>query len=160
MEVVMPIEAKLSRYKRNNWVIIIVVLAGLGIWCIRDGYYNEKFIEKNTTTNEAGEEVQGEWLIVNQKAPPFLFAGAIAAAIYLFLIKGKKVIAADTSLITEKLEIPYDNIEQIDKTNFDSKGYFVLTYKDSQGSEQTLRLSDRTYDNLPAVLDEIVKQIT
>ena len=156
----MAIEAKLSKYKRNNWLIIIVVLVGAAIWCWYDGYFNEDFIKEKTTINEAGEEVQDTWLIVNRKAPPYLIVGAIASAIYLLLIKNKKVVAAETSLITEKTEIPYDSIEKIDKTNFDSKGFFVLTYKNDQGSEQTLRLSDRTYDNLPAVLDEIVKQIT
>lgn len=156
----MAIEAKLSRYKKNNWLIIIVVLAGLGAWFAYDGYFNEKFQEKYTITNEAGEEVLDSTLVFNRKAPPFLLGGAIAAAIVLFLIKDKKVIASETSLVTEKLEIAYDNIEQINKTNFDSKGYFILTYKDAHGNEKTLRLSDRTYDNLPAVLDEIVKQIT
>jgi len=156
----MAIEAKLSKYKRNNWLIIIFVFAGIAAWFAYDGYINEKFQEKNTITNEAGEKVPSSTLVFNRKSPPFFLAGAIAAAIWLFLIKDKKVIASDTSLITEKLEIPYDKIEQIDKTHFDSKGYFILTYKNPQGNEQTLRLSDRTYDNLPAVLDEIVKQIT
>ena len=156
----MAIEAKLSKYKRNNWLIMIVVCAGIGAWFAYDGYINEKFQEKHTITNEAGEKVPDSTLAFNRKSPPFFLAGAIVGVIGLFLIKGKKVTASDTSLITEKLEIPYDKIEQIDKTNFDSKGYFVLTYKDPQENEQTLRLSDRTYDNLPAVLDEIVKQIT
>lgn len=156
----MAIEAKLSKYKKNNYLIILFVFAGIGTWFAYDGYFNEKFQEKYTTTNEAGEEVLDSTLVFNRKSPPFFFAGAIAAAIWLFLIKDKKVTASDTVLITEKLEIPYDNIEQIDKTNFDSKGYFIITYKNPQGNEKTLRLSDRTYDNLPAILDEIVKQIT
>ena len=156
----MAIEAKLSKYKRNNWLIIIVVLFGATVWCWYDGYKNEDFIKDHTKINEAGEEVQGEWLIFNRKAPPYLIVGAVASAIYLLLIKNKKVVAAETSLITEKTEIPYDSIEKIDKTNFDSKGFFILTYKNDQGSEQALKLSDRTYDNLPAVLDEVVKQIT
>ena len=156
----MAIEAKLSKYKRNNWLIIIFVLAGIALWFAYDGYINEKFQEDHTITNEAGEQEPDSTLVFNRKAPPFFLAGAIAAAIRFFLIKNKKVTAADTALITEKLAIPYDNIEQINKTHFDSKGYFIVTYKDSHGAEQALRLSDRTYDNLPAVLDEIVKQIT
>lgn len=156
----MAIEAKLSKYKRNNWLIAIFILVAAGVWFAYDGYFNDKFIEKHTITNEVGEKEPNSTLLFNKKAPPFFIVGAIAAGIGLFLIRNKKVIAAEASLITEKTEIPYDNIEQIDKTKFDSKGFFIITYKNDQGSEQTLKLSDRTYDNLPAVLDEIVKQIT
>lgn len=156
----MAIEAKLSKYKRNNRLLTIFILAAVGAWFAYDGYLNDKFIEKHTKTNEAGEKVPDSTLVFNQKSPPFFIAGAIAATIWLFLTKDKKVTAGEVSLITEKTEVPYDKIEQIDKTNFDSKGYFVITYKNEQGSEQTLRFSDRTYDNLPAVLDEIVKKIT
>ncbi len=156
----MAIEAKLSKYKRNNWLITITVLLVVTGWFAYDGYISEKFQEKHTITNEDGEQVPDSDLVFNRISPPFFLGGAIAAAICFFLIKDKKVIASDTAIITERLEIPYDNIEQIDKTKFDSKGFFIITYKNDQGGEQTLRLSDRTYDNLPAVLDEIVKQIT
>ena len=156
----MAIEAKLSKYKRNNRLITIFILVAVGAWFAYDGYVSEKFQEKHTTTNEDGEQVPDSDLVFNRTSPPFFLAGAIVAAIWLFLIKGKKVIASDTALVTEKLEIKYDDIEQINKTNFDSKGFFIITYKNEQGSEQMLRFSDRTYDNLPAVLDAIVKKIT
>ena len=62
----------------------------------------------------------------------------------------------DELIINDKEKIAYDSIEKIDKTNFKSKGYFVITYKDQSGREVNRKLSDRTYDNLEAVLNEVV----
>ena len=75
-------------------------------------------------------------------------------------IKDKKVVADESSLIVGKRQIAYDSIEKIDKTHFDSKGYFVVTYKDYQGVDANLTLSDRIYDNLSAILDELVAKIS
>ena len=66
----------------------------------------------------------------------------------------------ENSLVAGKLEIAYDSIQKIDKTHFDSKGYFIITYKDYQGVDADLRVSDRTYDNLSAVLDELIGKIS
>ena len=53
-----------------------------------------------------------------------------------------------------------DAIQKIDKTYFDSKGYFIITHKDQNGREVNRKLSDRNYDNLGAVLDHLVAKIT
>ena len=58
------------------------------------------------------------------------------------------------------LEIPYAKIESIDKTHFDKKGFFLLKYTDDQQQMQEQKLSDRTYDNMPAVLDLLIKKIS
>lgn len=155
----MSIEAPLSKYKRQNYWIIIAVLIGGSIWCVYDGYFNEKFAKENMRTNEAGEEIQGEWLIVNRNAPPFMVAGAIIAALRFFMVKDRKVVATETSLLTGKTEIPFKSIERINKTFFDKKGYFIVTYKEGD-KEIDVKLSDRSYDNMPAILDELVRQIS
>ena len=156
----MAIEAPLSKYKKNNIKIIIIVLVGVGAWFAYDGYFNDGFIEKHTVTTEDGEEKPNSTLVFNQKSPPFFFGAALLAGVYLFIIRNKKVVAAENALITSREEIPYDSIEKIDKTHFDSKGYFIITYKKDGDREETLKLNDRNYDNLPAVLDELVKQIS
>jgi len=155
----MAIEAPLSKYKKQNIWILVAVLLGLSVWCIEDGYFDEEFIEDNTTKNEVGEDVLGEWLIVNRYAPYVMIPGAILMAIRFFLIKDKKVVAGETSLVLPGKEIPYDSIEKINKTFFDKKGYFIVTYKEGD-NEVDVKLSDRSYDNMPAVLDELVKQIS
>jgi hypothetical protein len=152
----MVIEAPLSRYKKNNFRIGIAVLLGLAIWFAYDGYFNDKFIQKHTDPNGAADST----LVFNRKAPPFLVGGAVLLGIYLFAIKDKKIIAGENSLVAGKLEIAYDSIQKIDKTHFDSKGYFVITYKDYQGVDADLKISDGSYDNLPALLDKLISVIS
>ena len=151
----MSVTAPISSYKKNTYKIIIIVLILLGVYCIYDGYYNQKFIEKNTQ-----DGVANSTLAFNRKAPPFMFVGALILGVKLFLIRNMKVIAEDQEILTCKQKIAYDSIEQIDKTHFDSKGYFVITYKNEQGNNSQLKLSDKTYDNLSAVLDEVVSKIS
>ena len=152
----MAIEAPLSKYKKNNLRIGIVILVGLAIWFAYDGYRNEEFIKKNTDENGNPNGT----LVFNRKAPPYLVGAAVLLGVYLFAIKDKKVVADESSLIVGKRQIAYDSIEKIDKTHFDSKGYFVITYKDYQGADTNLTLSDGIYDNLSAVLDELVAKIS
>ena len=151
----MAIEAPFSKFKKNNKIIFIVVLLGMAVWFAYDGYFNETFIEKNTKDGAANST-----LVFNQKAPFFMVGAAVLLGISLFMAKDKKIVADDNNLITCKKTIPYDSIEKIDKTHFDAKGYFVVTYKDDNDKETDLKLNDRTYDNLPAILDELVAQIT
>ena len=156
----MNIEAPLSRYKKQNLIIAMAALFGLGIWFYYDGHYNTKFIEKHTVVDELGQEQPNATLLFNQKAPPYLFAAGVAVVIYFFVIRNKKVVADDTALHADGKTVEYGAIEKIDKTHFDRKGFFVLTYKDPQGQNRDLKLSDRTYDNLPAVLDHVVAKIS
>ena len=80
---------------------------------------------------------------------------------YLFSLKDKKLIADENELvISDKKRISYDSIQQINKTYFEKKGFFIITYKDKGESEVRLRLSDRKYDNLPAILEHLVAKIS
>jgi hypothetical protein len=153
----MAIEAPISRYKKTNIKICIAVCIGLVIWCIYDAHFNEEFIKKYTDNdgNPTG------WLIINKKAPPFLIGAAVLAGVYLFSLKNKKLIADENELIiNNKKRISYDSIQQIDKTYFDKKGFFVIAYKDNGESEVRLKLSDRKYDNLTAILEHLVAKIS
>ncbi len=152
----MAVEAPLSKYKKNNFRIGIVILVGLAIWFAYDGYRSEEFIKRHTDQNGKPDST----LVFNRKAPPYLVGAAVLLGVYLFAIKDKKVVADESSLIVGKRQIAYDSIEKIDKTHFDSKGYFVITYKDYQGADTNLTLSDGIYDNLSAVLDELVAKIS
>ncbi len=152
----MAIEAPLSKYKKNNLRIGIVILVGLAIWFAYDGYFNDTFAQKHTDENGVPDST----LTFNCKAPPYLVGAAVLLGVYLFAIKDKKAIAGQDSLIVGKRQIAYDSIEKIDKTHFDSKGYFVITYKDYQGVDTNLKISDGIYDNLSAVLDELVAKIS
>jgi hypothetical protein len=153
----MAIEAPISKFKKTNIKICIVVCIGLVIWCVYDAHFNEEFIKKYT---DADGNPTG-WLVINKKAPPFLIGAAILFGVYLFAIKDKKLIADENELvINDKKRISCDSIQQIDKTYFEKKGFFVITYKDKGESEVRLRLSDRKYDNLPAILEHLVAKIS
>ena len=153
----MAIEAPLSKHKKNNFKIYIAVCIGLAIWFGYDGYFNEKFKERHADANGTPDAT----LAINQKAPPFFIGAGVLLGAYLFAIRNKKVIADENELIiSDKERVPYDSIQKIDKTLFDSKGYFLITYKDKNGSEVNRKLSDRTYDNLAAILEHLVAKIS
>jgi hypothetical protein len=153
----MAIEAPISRYKKTNIKICIAVCIGLVIWCIYDAHFNEEFIKKYT---DADGNPTG-WLIINKKAPPFLIGAAVLLGLYLFSLRNKKLIAEENELIiNDKKRISYGSIQQINKTYFDKKGFFVITYKDKGESEVRLKLTDRKYDNLTAILEHLVAKIS
>jgi len=149
------IEAPISKYTRNSLIVGTIFLIGFGVYCIYDGYYNQAFIEKYTKDGKPDAT-----LLFNQKSPPVLFVLAAALAGRWVLIRKRKVVALDTELvINDKTHIPYDAIEQIDKTQFKKKGKFVVTYTQS-GKEYHQKLSENTYDNMEAILDHLVAQIS
>ena len=153
----MALEAPISKFKKNNLRIYIVVLLLLAAWCTYDGYFNDDWIQKHTDDNGQPEV----YLVFNRYASPILVAGAALLAICLIITQKNKIIADENELVlSEKKSIAYDTIEKIDKTNFESKGYFTITYKNQKGSEAKLKLSDRRYDNLTAVLDHMVAKIS
>ncbi|MBN2270554.1 MAG: hypothetical protein JXN61_08070 [Sedimentisphaerales bacterium] len=153
----MAIEAPLSKYRKNGLIIYIFVCLVASAWFGYDGYFNEKFKAKHT-----GEDGKADsTLAFNRKAPPIGAGIAVLLAGYLLVIRGKKLIADDTHfVVSDKERIPYDSIRQIDKTHFDSKGYFVVTYKNESGNEIKCKISNRNYDNLAAVLDHLVGKIS
>ena len=150
------IEGTVSKFKKNNLKLYIIVLLGLSLWCVYDGYFNDPWILEHT--NEDGSPKP--YLTFNRQGPFFLVGLAIVFAVRFFMIKDKKIIADENDLIvSENQKIPYDAIEKIDKTNFKSKGFFIITYKTEQG-DQSCKLSDRGYDNLSAILDHLVAKIS
>lgn len=152
----MAIEAPASKHGKTNLIIYIAVCIGIAIYCVYDGYFNKKFIEKHSP-----EGVPDATLIFNQKAPPFFIGAAVLLGIRLLLTKKKKLIADENELIfSDKEKIAYDAIQQINKTHFESKGYFFITYKEENGKEVDRKISSRTYDNLKPVLDHLVAKIT
>jgi hypothetical protein len=152
----MAIEAPLSKFKKTNFKIYIVVCIIAAVWFGYDGYFSKKFREKH-----APDGVPDSTMVFNRKAPPFFIAGALLLGVYLYAIRNKKITADENELIiSDKENIPYDSIQKIDKTYFDTKGVFIITYKDTDGNEANRKLSSRKYDNLAAILDHLVAKIS
>ncbi len=153
----MAIVAPLSKYKKGNFKIGFVVLIVGTIWFSYDGYFNQSFIDKHTGDDGAFDDT----LVINRKAPYFLGGAAILLAGCFWATKDHKIVADEDGLtINGKQKISYDSIQKIDKTHFDSKGYFTITYKDPAGKEVDRKISDRTYDNLGPILDDLIAKIT
>jgi hypothetical protein len=151
----MSIEAHLSKYKKHNMLIMAVIFIVAGGWFYYDGYHNPTFIKKHTIDGQPDDTLK-----IHLYGFPFLFAAGAVTLIRFWMIKDKKVVVDDQGLHCEKTTILYDRIDSIDKTHFDSKGFFVIHYKDDQQQVVKLKLSDRLYDNLPAVLDHLVSKMT
>ena len=153
----MPVEAPVSKFRKTNLKIYIAVCIAFVLWCVYDANFNEKFREKYT---DADGKPTG-WLVINQKAPPYLAGVALLLAGYLFAIRNKKIVADENELvISDKEKVRYDTIQRIDKTYFDKRGFFIVTYKNESGKDVHRALSDRKYDNLGAVLDYLVAKIS
>jgi hypothetical protein len=152
----MAVVAPLAKYKKTNFKIWILMLVMAGVWFAYDGFRNQKFIAKHTQNGQPDST-----LAFHRKSPPFLLAGAVAVAIYACMVNGRKIIADEQQLILgEKEKISYSSIESINKTDYASKGFFVITYKDNSGKTLQKKISNRTFDNLDAVLDLLVSKIT
>ena len=153
----MAIEAPVSKFRKNNLKIYIAVCILIAVWFGYDGYFNEKFKQKHTDKNGKPDST----LVSNQKAPPVFIAAAALLGVYFFVIRNKKLIADENELVfSNKEKISYDSILKIDKTGFDSKGFFIITYKNKDGSEVNRKISDKNYDNLAAILDKLVAKIS
>jgi hypothetical protein len=152
----MAIEAPVSKFRRTNLKIYIVVCLLAATWLGYDGYFNKKFIEEHSPEGKPDST-----LLFNQKAPTVFIGVAVLLGIQLLLIRKKKLIADEKYLIfSDKEKIAYETIQQINKTNFESKGYFLITYKKANGKEADRKISDRQYNNLKAILDHLVAKIT
>ena len=159
----MAIEAPLSKRKKTNLKIYIAACAVFAIVFAYDGYlskyhwsYRHTFYEEHVKDGQPDDI-----MIFNRIAPIFLVIVVAVLAAKLRAFRNKKLLADENELIiNNKEKISYNSIQKIDKTYFDSKGYFIIAYKDENGVEVNCKLSDRTYDNLAAILDELVAKIS
>jgi hypothetical protein len=118
-------------------------------------------IRKEDSALKVYKEGPDQTMMFNRISPIFFVAAAAVLAIWLRARQDKKLVADENELIiSDKVRIRYDSIEKIDKTHFESKGYFIITFKDSRGREVNRKLGDRKYDNLAAILDHLVAEIS
>jgi len=160
----MSVEAPLSKFKKTNLKIYIVVCIVFAIIFAYDGFlskyqwsHRRSFYEKHVKEGQPDDT-----MVFNQIAPIFLFLLATVLTGRLQALKDKKLLADENGLIiSDKERIPYDSIQKIDKTHFDpTKGYFIVTYKNKDDSEVSRKISSKTYDNLAAILNELVAKIS
>jgi hypothetical protein len=159
----MVIEAPVSKFRKNNLKVYIAACIVFAIVFAYDGYlskyqwaHRSSFYEKHVKDGRPDDTMK-----FNQIAPILLVALATVLMGRLWTLKDKRLLANENELIiSDKEKISYDSIQKIDKTSFDSKGFFIITYKNKDGSEANCKISDRAYDNLAAVLDKLVAKIS
>ena len=153
----MAVEAPYSKYRKQNCFVVAGICLALTVWTVYDGYFNEKWIEEHTNPDGTPQA----YLSANQKAPFVLIPIAVISVGFWFFLRNKKIVADENELVicsTEK--IPYDSIEKIDKTHFDRKGHFTITYKDAGGRQTDRKISYKGYDNTEALLAHLVEKIS
>ncbi len=159
----MTIEAPYSRHSKTNFKIVIfgcliaaVILAYDGYlskyqWSLRSSFYQEH------TPNGIPDGT----MKFNQRVPFVLLGISIIAAIWYLRVKDLKVLADEQELvIDDKEKIPFSLIQQIDRTHFEAKGFFIITYKTQDGKQANKALTYKRYDNLKALLEHLVTKIT
>ncbi len=159
----MTIEAPVSKYKKTNFKIYIAVCIVLAVVFAYDGYLSryEWSLRRSFYEEHVKEGKPDDTMIFNQKAPFFLAAIAAFLTARLWTAKNKKLLADENELIiSNKERIAYDSIQKIDKTLFESKGFFIVTYRSNAGREVNRKFSGRAYDNLAAVLEHLVAKIS
>ena len=160
----MAVVAPFCQYKKTNFKIYIVMLLAFSAYFAYDGYLSKYKWSKRYDFYKGHVIDKGKpdaTFVFNQKSPPFLLAGAIVVVVWYWKVKDKKLVADDEAIVFgEKDKIPYNSIESISKTSYDSKGFFIIEYKSSDGQKSQRKISNRTYDNLDAVLNVLVSKIT
>jgi hypothetical protein len=152
----MSVIAHYCQYKKTNFKLGILILSVAAVWFAYDGYKNETFIKKHTKNGKPDST-----LVFQRKSPPVFAAGAVVLAIILAKVKGKKIIADEQELIlSDGSKIAYNAIEAVNKTEYQSKGFFAVEYKSQDGQKKLCKISSRDFDNLDAVLETLVAKIT
>lgn len=152
----MAVVAPLAKYKKTNYKIWFMILFVAGVWFYYDGTRNEKFIAKHTKDGKPDAT-----LVFHRKGSPYMVVAAVLVALYAFSMRNKKLVADDDALYLNDIEnIPYKSIESINKTDYDAKGFFVITYKAKDGKTVDKKISNRTWDNLDEVLELLVSKIS
>ncbi len=159
----MAIEAPISKFTKTNFKIYIIGCVALAIIFGYDGYLSKyewsqrrSFYEKHVIDGKPDGD-----MIFNRTSPFFFAGAALLLYAYYRTVKNRKILAEENELIiNNKKKILYDSIQKINKTHFEKKGYFTITYTDNDGKETDLRFNERKYDNLPAILEHLIAKIS
>ncbi|HBG78251.1 MAG: hypothetical protein WC765_05235 [Phycisphaerae bacterium] len=152
----MSVIAPYCQYKKTNFKLGMLILLVAAVWFAYDGYKSEAFIKRHTKDGKPDST-----LTFHRKSPPFFAGGAVAIGIIFAMVKGKKIVADEQELIlSDGGKIAYNSIETVNKTEYQSKGFFTVEYKSQAGEKKICKISSRDFDNLDAVLEILVAKIT
>ena len=150
----MATEATGSKFSRNNSLIAAGMCLAFGLYFGYDGWFG-KYRQKELDSND-GKPTPN--LYFNQYVPIPLALIAIYSFLSAAKAKNRKLIADERGLTLSASEtIAYNRITHIDERRFKKDGFFLVRYKDNDQKKE-VKLTDRQYDNLGVLLDELIKQ--
>ena len=150
----MAAEAIGSRYTIKTNYLIAAACMAFALWFLYDGWFNEEFQNENTEEGKPNITLQ-----LNRTWLPIICGLAMACfASSAVRLRSRKIRADDKGLaLSTGQEIPYESVRQIDKRHFEKEGHFAIEYQAGAGKKR-LKLSDRHWDGLGLLLDELKKQ--
>ena len=158
----MAVKAPYIFNRKNTLKLVIDLLFIFSVAFAYDGYLSQYEWSKRTSFYEkhVTEEGPDDTMKFNRASPFFMLPVAAVLGVILYRTKQKYLIADENGLdINGEVKIPYDSIQKIDKTNFEKKGYFVITYE-KNGTNAEKKISYKTYDNLDKILETLIAKIS
>ena len=138
---------------KMNFIYIVVCLA-CTLWLVYDGYFKKEFIAKNTRedgTPNVTLQINKTWGPISCVVCAIWFGYAAMALSRRKLIVDEKGLTFEDGTVIE-----LDSLTKIDKSKFKASGKILIDYEVG-GETKTLKLRDSVYDDVPGVLDEILK---
>ncbi|MBN1796242.1 MAG: hypothetical protein JW804_06180 [Sedimentisphaerales bacterium] len=160
----MALEAPYSKHNKTNFKIAIIGCLIFAAIFAYDGYlskyewsHRQGFYEKHTDDDGNPDDT----IIWNKRLPFGLLGISIISFIWFMRVKDRKITAGQNEMIVDGTEkIAYDSIKKINKTNYDSKGYFIITYQNPDRAQTDKKISYKTYDNTKPLLEYLVSKIS
>ena len=149
----MAIIAPGSRRSRTNWIITAALCGGMGLWFAYDGWLNKKYQEKETIDGKMTPN-----LVFNRYIPFPLGLYVLYCFFAATRVKTKRIVLDEKGLCLEnQTPIPIEHISYIDNRYFKEDGVFIVG-STNDGKTKKIKITDRKYDNLAELLEELIKQ--
>ena len=95
---------------------------------------------------------------MNRIIPFICVIGTLYFLVASAKLKSRKLVADEKGVtLAGGEEIAYASIKQTDKRYFEKEGHFTIEYG-AGGTDKKVKLSDRDYDGLGLLLDEVVRR--
>jgi hypothetical protein len=145
-----------TRYRITHYLVVLMIL-GMGIYCIRDGFW--VYPREKARYDEAGTPYPALNIPFNRTMGILLPPAALALLIWtLYRSRGVYRLADDKLHIPGRPPIPLNAIRKIDKRKWDKKGIACIEYEvPGITASKQFCLDDYVYDRDPT--DDILKRI-
>jgi len=149
----MSVKAIGSKYAKNTSYLYVLICMVMGLWFCYDGWFGEY----RATELAKNDGMPTPNLYANQYL--IIPLTLISIWFYISALKVGKLVAEATSeglIINNNPLIAYTDFVHIED-RFKTKGVVIIAYM-SDGVQNEVKLSDRQYDQLGLLRDELIRQ--